>query len=320
MLHGKTMGNLCQTYFEKYSVVSDILPEAIAVKAGVKRVASHVTRLRENMYERIQHFCQKMGLLVDHTDYRVTVMNGEYKNIPFDAPGNKTNDTVYAFIARNSADLRQISALFHACDEFQNFGQDGNEKIGKMLGFPKCCVDAFNEVKGFGRNAAQTSISSSSEFSFYLNNFHWGSPFYLISHFPCSYSCKHSISFAKGVFKAVEKFDNVLASQVNYFLRMPILYLDFYVSVTFLGNYYRKGKTEKIVYSDFSLPDYTTLEDFEFRGLGDPQLFQLYKELLSKVIVGNCLIRDNHGIRVFRDDKQIGKLSGLGGTRILNFR
>lgn len=118
--------------------------------------------------------------------------------------GKNTKKMLCFYIAKT----QKLANLSRIMDKSKN-----DEKFGKILGYPKCCV---NYVKKKGR--PPTIQESYDKYLFKnkkYNPFLWPPAMikdaYLISHFPCTKTCKISLALAKKkmVFnKKICKFEN----------------------------------------------------------------------------------------------------------------
>jgi hypothetical protein len=81
-----------------------------------------------------------------------------------------------------------------------------NKELGKLFGYPKCCIGSFINFTNSQRepNYIFNSYKNTKnpKISFLLNNI---SVYRLISHFPCSYECRESLDFAAKLFKNLSK-------------------------------------------------------------------------------------------------------------------
>lgn len=109
------------------------------------------------------------------------------------------------------------------------FGWDG--VLGRLLGYPECCVRAFagrwerafTEHQGDVAPLALTA-SGGGPFAWWTNNFgrYFGDE--LIAHFPCRYGCPESEALARQRLAALEVFEPERAAQLGARLAAPVLY------------------------------------------------------------------------------------------------
>lgn len=110
---------------------------------------------------------------------------------------------------------------------------DGDARaIGALLGYPMCCVTAntvyahtrFNDFVRVARVSDQTRWELN-VFALSLQ-LPYGSPYYLISHFPCHLACEDSCAHARRVLKLLEAHVADHAARVRGVLELPVLIRD----------------------------------------------------------------------------------------------
>ncbi len=112
----------------------------------------------------------------------------------------------FLFIARNEDCIKK--AIYHHFKAKSGHGFD-NIVLGKLYGYPKCCVNHFN--KGFKmmmeKKDAEFKLNTIREsktrfFSPYINNFIGG----FITHHVCSYQCEETIKIGKRNSEIIKKY------------------------------------------------------------------------------------------------------------------
>ena len=131
--------------------------------------------------------------------------------------GKNTKKMLCFYIAKT----QKLANLSRIMDESKN-----DEKFGKILGYPKCCV---NYVKKKGR--PPTIQESYDKYLFKnkkYNPFLWPPAMikdaYLISHFPCTKTCKISLALAKKKWFLIKKYAS-LKIQNHYKNQLKKLYI-----------------------------------------------------------------------------------------------
>ncbi|MBW2462452.1 MAG: DUF483 domain-containing protein [Deltaproteobacteria bacterium] len=96
------------------------------------------------------------------------------------------------------------------------------EEIGELLGYPRCCVEAFTTQTGRADNsydrlqvAARTDRRD--RWPWELNDL----AFKVVPFYPCRYDCPAALVLARGVLGAL---DSDLRARVERFLARPVLY------------------------------------------------------------------------------------------------
>jgi len=109
--------------------------------------------------------------------------------------------------------------------------EDNNhKKLGKLLGYPNCCIKFFEdnfpiESKKSNDYTLATLRNSTSFILPFQNNItlrHMDLA--LISHFPCSFHCKHSIKIAEKNLKTIEKHSKEIAAIMGGMLQGAVIY------------------------------------------------------------------------------------------------
>lgn len=131
--------------------------------------------------------------------------------------------------------------------------------LGELLGYPSCCVEFFSEALGNGKfpYPVKTYLKTEGKPSFLANNIfkmesRLGSKeleifqkdldfanrihhLFLISHIPCSYTCKKSIKIGREVLRLLEREEPELAKEIVFTLKKPLLFFDDFNWVIFAG-------------------------------------------------------------------------------------
>jgi hypothetical protein len=140
--------------------------------------------------------------------------------------------------------------------------------LGKIFGYPECCTASF-----LNRWQQHKINNSSGEPNFpylafrdtkghpwpELNNLLWyingkQTPYYLISHFPCSYRCEKSLDHARNISRLLNDEYPRLARRIRSYISLPILLFHTIKSDVWDENngYVFSGKSERdtITYRD----------------------------------------------------------------------
>ena len=96
-------------------------------------------------------------------------------------------------------------------------------RLGTLLGYPPCCVDAYAGLGTLRANATPVCAAAgrSERFESLLNNLNL-SIFHYVSWFPCRYDCAASLDWARRLDALLERG----STAEQRVLAMPILYLD----------------------------------------------------------------------------------------------
>ena len=285
-------GGMFLTYHNRYDIPNVFLPEFIAVKYDLKPV---MRRFYDGgQYPHIKRVCERNGLISGFLE-----INDEIKKY-FLPPKLLQNSPKRDEEFFRGEIILYISKSRELIEKAKKYEIKDPRRYGELLGYPKCCIDfcevesnntgldypikAYKNTKGMG--------------SFLLNNLLWhlsdcyAYPYYLISHYPCSYNCKASKRYAADLLKLIEEDDALLALKLQEYLKYPILlWNDSHVppqqwdenkGIVFEGNF----KDNQVNYTDLCPL---------FRG-GPMEHIQKFRE-------GNKVEVTKKNIKIFLDDK-----------------
>ena len=131
--------------------------------------------------------------------------------------------------------IAQTSIL---ADKLAEAESKGATAFGRALGYPDCCVQWLAELdanNSSGRRPPNLPITgllnTKGQCCAELNNLLWHlpdspSPFYLISHYPCSYCCQHSRELAHAVHKEIGRQSLDAALSLEQALSLPVVIWD----------------------------------------------------------------------------------------------
>lgn len=188
--------------------IANLYPEFVALVSGLKPVI-RTAPVTSSDSERLRALALRLGLFttrrINHPD----------------------KDSCIVYVSK-----RYDSAL--KAKYFEQ-GRD-SIRLGKLLGYPACCINAFmghtrsrhlkEDTEPY--NACINTLKKGGEFNGLLKI---GVGYHLISHFPCRYDCKLSVAYADKLLNAIMKAckDKMwLAGLLNH-LNSPVLKVyDFY--------------------------------------------------------------------------------------------
>jgi len=189
-----------------------------------------IVRLDANEIElkNIKNFCNKENLHLEISDFKVikTVDDGKgsYANTVKKVPVNYPEQGLYHIYI--SKDINKVNFL----KLLENKNDD--KAIGKLLGYPECCVDFFIKNKDKQQKLQNDYIlpalnnSNGFEFPFYTNYAIRYFDITLLSHFPHSFHCKESIEIAKNNLQCIKRYSEDLANKFETMLKGPVLYTE----------------------------------------------------------------------------------------------
>jgi cyclic pyranopterin phosphate synthase len=229
------------------------IPDFILVKSGFKPLMRLF--IYPNEYKKLEAFIKGQSLFIAHSDYKVPP---EFWAAEEALPLDSKEGMIYAYVSK-SEELLEKAKVYEGYD----FNTHNHKKFGRLLGYPSCCIDFFlKNNKRPHPEFVNRAIEKSNKFSFYLNNLLWGTPYHIISHFPCSYDCKESIEYAKKAFKIIRKEEPLFGSELECYLKLPVLYLDLNKWLIFHGDV----EDRKIVYDNVFSVDKNLEKKFKGRN------------------------------------------------------
>jgi hypothetical protein len=210
-----------------YSIIENnfkiIIPELIALKFNLKKNIRFF--LDENRYDLLHKLSIRNNFLIKRSKFKLILNNDSSISIARD---NDSNSKYYhVYIAKERSILYRLEKL---CTEEEDY-----YKIGKLLSYPKCCINFYKKIMFVAKNhpdfIRQTFKNTKGKMSFYLNNlfinFYFKDNFwYLISHFPCSYNCSKIINYAKNLLNIIKKYNKSMGDEIVNKLKSTFYYVN----------------------------------------------------------------------------------------------
>jgi hypothetical protein len=258
------------------------LSELLAVKAGLKPLCKGV--IEENSFEIIKKICNKNKLFAEKSKFKMLLSKDERKKDFKVSPDSKLTNWILIYISKNKDYIERAHYLFKS-------RKWDSAKIGEFLGYPKCCILSYCDLSRKNINCTDSdriknSLKNSNRLSFYLNNFLWGTPYFLISHFPCSYECKKSIKYAKELLNVIRNENFDFSNELIKTLKYPILYFDKFNFAFFKGHV----RNNKCSYNNFEI--------MKVRNVNFSINYNAFK-------YGNSFKVDKNNVYIFSDDSLI---------------
>ncbi|NIO20610.1 MAG: hypothetical protein GTN76_07700 [Candidatus Aenigmarchaeota archaeon] len=230
----------------RYSMYGIQIQEWLALKHGIKPLLRTV--IQPDDVKNIEKLCREDGLF-----YIVKPFSQLYLT-KFDSPVN------VIYISKNKDLLERAYQ-----SEKSGSGSLGARKIvGELLGYPSCCVEFYSEffsqpylkdtkfsipIKTYSKTQGKPSFLVNNIFKLesrlsskgleeYQKNPDFAdrvSHLFLISHVPCSYTCKESIKMGREMLDLLEKEEPELAKEIVFRLKRPLLYFDDFNWLIFNG-------------------------------------------------------------------------------------
>lgn len=195
------------------------------------------------------------GYLADERQLRVLEQRRdlgvqEEVDAPLEEAARSGQDRLLVLIGRDPAAVEEALSIERRL--LGGFGQEQavrlSARLGRLLGYPDCCVDAFAELGTLRSNvrAIRAAAGRSDRFEPLLNNLNLN-VFHHISWFPCRYDCPTSLE--RGL-----RLDALLqGGQAERRVQaMPLLYLDDRRQVVFDGRADATGVRFASVHTPFA--------------------------------------------------------------------
>ena len=208
--------------FNNYTRSLEILYLLDGIKQAVRLDANGIE------LKKIKVFCNKERLHLEISDFKVIRIKDEgkggYSNIIKRAPKNYIGDGLYHIY------ISKYKTLSTFLKFLENKNDD--EAIGRLLGYPKCCIEFFIKNKEKQQKIQNDYIlpalsnSDGYKFPFYNNYAARYFDVTLLSHFPHSFHCENSIKIAKNNLECIKKYSEELANKFQMMLKYPVLYTE----------------------------------------------------------------------------------------------
>ncbi|GEM_PF-705611 len=193
--------------------------EVLLVLEGVKPVARFP--MAEYDVPDVAAFCSAHGLASVRSDYKIlkfVPLDKGYANKGYRMPVTSPMiGDVFIYLAL-SPELAQEAKMADYMDD--------HAALGKLLGYPECCVRFFAENAGavkddddYVRLALRHSSVRHAELNILPRYF----DVTLLSHFPCSFDCSTSLQLATRYLETIRKHSYGLAEHVMNTLRKPAI-------------------------------------------------------------------------------------------------
>ena len=177
---------------------------------------------------------------------------------------------IYGVVARDrEAAIRfHDASVVHTSERINEYPTDGidHREIGRMLGYPDCCIDFFNDVwlkdgcldpmseMALNTDGARVLDNGAIEVSGhpYLNRLIRYFGFNIVPFFPCSFKCQEAIGFAKTWFSLMREYDEEAADAcleaqsvpMVWSLKNCITYIEHPLFIGSANGYYTEQKKE----------------------------------------------------------------------------
>jgi len=194
--------------------------EILYVLEGAKPVARLMVD-EEKLADTIA-FLESKNLKASKSDFKIQKVTDsltQYSNkgikIP---PDSQKNGNFFVYISKKQELAEKAKQAEHSND---------HKELGKLLGYPECCIEFFEENFSPEKTDLTLKILENSDdfkFPFYTNIGARNMDLELINHFPCNFSCKPSIGIAKKNLEIIRKRSEEFSKIFEGMLKCAILY------------------------------------------------------------------------------------------------
>ncbi len=198
---------------------SELMMTVLDYKPATADIISLGSKPEQNM-EKIRNYAQQIGLHLAVSNYKYIVNSprGIFREIPLDNP--RLGKIILAF-SKSKDKAKKGTDYYHKKMLNSRYGY----KFGKLMGYPECCLrfgnylnNDNNDSNNFGfKNPAVESLKNSKHFAWQLNVF----TISLLSHYPCSLTCKKSIKYVDKIFSCFDYIDKERSLFLKNYLTEP---------------------------------------------------------------------------------------------------
>ena len=174
--------------------------EAIFLVADVKPI------IRQGFYEheldKVQKFCEENKLHLVKSKFKVLLADEtSYSNKGIRIKAEDKREGMYFCYISKDQEKAWLASYYEL------IGNDA--ELGKLLGYPKCCVEFF--TKRFSENNPNLQLEPTNAFTNLTKREH---DQVIISHFPCSSNCEESIEIGKLYIESLLRVDRQRAEEL----------------------------------------------------------------------------------------------------------
>jgi hypothetical protein len=156
---------------------------------------------------KIEKFCFENSLAMEKSQFKVVLADSGFSNKGFRVPLSDSRDGMLFVYISKDLEKTHLAAYYEL---MQN-----DRDLGKVLGYPACCVEYFCESF-----SSENSNPEHQPISMFTNLTMREKDLVLISHFPCQSECLDSCGIAKQNLDLLMKLDSVRARELVNGLRV----------------------------------------------------------------------------------------------------
>lgn len=198
--------------------------EVLFVLANTKPLARIC--VNHKLVKKIQDFCHRHRLVCEVSDFKIihmpTVDKGvSNKGMKVDVH-SKIDGDVFVYLGKDQTKIQQLK---------QADAKDDHILVGKLLGYPDCCITFFassyhDEIQKENDYIIPALQQTTTSHSFYNNVIMRYFDIGVLSHFPCSFNCEASKDLAKQNLSVLKTYAPQLAEHVTTLLKCPVVFTE----------------------------------------------------------------------------------------------
>lgn len=199
---------------EKHELLLDIFGnnakslEILFLQSGLKPCARML--IHPDYLEETEEFCQADGLCIELADFRVLLTADAGRSYSETGLalgfGSQLDGFHVAYISKD----RDLAQAAKTAEYFQD-----HLSLGRILGYPQCCIDAFMETsKSPGADHIEAMMARTKRPSHWNNILTRHFDLSVLSHIPCSFDCHESELMAQERLLCLEKVNPYLAFRI----------------------------------------------------------------------------------------------------------
>lgn len=171
-------------------------------------------------------------------------LNVEFTHLPEEFEENDSDRCIITHTEYQMDEMLALSGAEHGVwlKEPGEWKENLNRRRGEILGYPECCLDAYEELRN-PDEAIPKKIPEFTTYPFVTNRFlRLNRARYLLSHFPCSYDCEGSVEIGERRFNMLKEYEPERAERLKYHLSSFVIYIHD-EAVLYAPEYTRDGNT-----------------------------------------------------------------------------
>lgn len=258
------------------------------VTEGLKRCS--IDFMNESKIPILLEYCEANHLCVELSNYKIISLpessKGGFSNSSTRVSKDSPHGNYAVFLSKDRMDA-QLAKYYYTDSK--------HDKLGPILGYPKCCINFFNKYASQASKKNMDfilyALSDTQQHQYFTNRALRYFGISLISHFPCSLECQSSMEIGKRNLEFLYKDYPQIAEYFITHLKSLVIYTESQ-GVHFSNNYIINGNA--IEFEDLK----STVENELHNDLVKYKNITLINN--DKFKLGSKLFHDDVGILLFK--------------------